>query len=65
MPEVTAKPVKTETQKVEAQTQEKQTNCPACGKPVKKLKLYYRNGKFYCNKKCYRKTIKPQAESKS
>jgi len=33
---------------------EKQTNCLACNKPIKKLKLYYRNGKFYCNKKCWR-----------
>lgn len=37
---------------------EKQTNCPACSKPIKKLKRYYRNGKFYCNKKCWIKAIK-------
>jgi len=41
---------------------EKQTNCPACGKPIKKLKHYYRNGKFYCTKKCWRKAIKPKEE---
>lgn len=35
--------------------EEKQANCLACGKPIKKLKRYYRNGKFYCNKKCWRK----------
>ncbi len=33
---------------------EKQTNCLACNKPIKKLKRYYRDGKFYCNKKCWR-----------
>lgn len=43
---------------------EKQTNCPACGKPIKKIKRYYRNGKFYCNKKCWRKTLKTKEEKK-
>lgn len=33
---------------------EKQTNCLGCGKPIKKLKRYYRDGKFYCSKKCWR-----------
>ena len=37
---------------------EKQTNCPACNKPIKKLKRYYRDGKFYCNKKCWAKVAK-------
>jgi hypothetical protein len=43
-----------QTQQPEAQ-QEKQTNCPACNKPLKKVKIYYRNGKFYCTKKCWKK----------
>lgn len=46
MPEETKQP---------AQAAEKQTNCPVCGKAIKKLKRYYRNGKFYCTKKCYKK----------
>lgn len=33
--------------------EEKQTNCLACNKPIKKLKRYYRNGKFYCTKRCW------------
>jgi hypothetical protein len=33
---------------------EKQKNCLACNKLIKKLKRYYRNGKLYCNKKCWR-----------
>ncbi|MCM8799904.1 MAG: hypothetical protein NC900_04185 [Candidatus Omnitrophica bacterium] len=37
------------------QPTEEQKTCSACGKPVKKLKRYYRNGKYYCSKKCYRK----------
>lgn len=39
---------------------EKQTNCPACAKPIKKIKRYYRNNIFYCNKKCWRKAVKPK-----
>jgi hypothetical protein len=36
---------------------EKQTNCLACNKLIKKLKRYYRDGKFYCSKKCWRAFI--------
>lgn len=46
-------------------TVEKQTNCLACGKPIKKLKRYYRNGKFYCNKKCWLKFINKLKEGKT
>ena len=42
---------------------EKQTNCPACNKLIKKLKRYYRNGIFYCNKKCWAKKTKKKEES--
>ena len=49
--------------KKEAPVVEKQTNCLGCGKPIKKIKKYYRNGKFYCTKKCWRKAIeKAKAE---
>lgn len=41
---------------------EKQTNCLGCGKPLVKLKIYYRDGKFYCSKKCWRKLIKSKKE---
>ena len=44
---------------------EKQTNCLACNKLIKKLKLYYRDGKFYCSKRCWRTFIdKSKAEEK-
>lgn len=57
----TAKPEATKEEPKPQATQakpqeEKQTNCVACNKPIKKLKRYYRNGKFYCNKKCWRKS---------
>lgn len=41
---------------------EKQTNCLGCGKALGKLKLYYRDGNFYCSKKCWRKMIKSKKE---
>jgi len=44
-------------------TKEKQTNCPACNKPIKKLKRYYRNGKFYCSKVCWRNFIKSNKQN--
>jgi len=44
--------------------EEKQTNCLACNKPIQKLKRYYRNGKFYCNKKCWHKAVKSKKEEK-
>jgi hypothetical protein len=37
---------------------EKQTNCLGCNKPLKKLRSYYRNGKFFCTKKCWLKFLK-------
>lgn len=42
---------------------EKQTNCLACNKPIRKLKHYYRNGKFYCTKKCWKQFIKPKEKA--
>jgi len=51
-----------QTQTPPKSAQEKQSNCLGCGKPLKKIKLYYRSGKYYCTKKCWRKTRKPKAE---
>ncbi len=30
-------------------------NCPACKKVLKKAKKYYKNGKYFCTKNCYKK----------
>lgn len=44
---------------------DKRINCLACNKVVKKLKRYYRDGKYYCSKKCWREFIKKsKAEEK-
>ncbi len=44
---------------------EKQSNCLNCNKPIKKIKRYYRDGKFYCNKKCWRNYINKIKEEKT
>jgi uncharacterized Zn finger protein (UPF0148 family) len=41
-------------------------NCPACKKPLKKARRFYRNGAYYCNNNCFKKvqsTAKAEAES--
>lgn len=43
---------------------EKQTNCPNCNKPLKRIRRYYRNGKFYCTKKCWAGFLKKGKEEK-
>ena len=49
--------------KTAAAQEEKQTNCPACNKPLKKVRIYYRNGKYYCTKRCWCKaTAKKEGE---
>ena len=53
-------------EKAQTQKVEQQTNCLGCNKSIKKLKRYYRDGKFYCNKKCWRKFIaSKKAEKKA
>lgn len=43
---------------------EKQANCLNCNKPIKKLKKYYRDGKFYCSKKCWKEFKKKGTQEK-
>jgi hypothetical protein len=49
-----------EAPKPETTESEKQTNCLGCSKPLKKTMKYYRNGKYYCDKKCWIKAKKPK-----
>ncbi len=64
MVEQEAKPKTNETKETKPQV-EKQTNCLSCGKPIKKLKRYYRDGKFYCTKKCWSNYLKKSKETKA
>jgi hypothetical protein len=41
----------------------KRINCAKCNKPLKRVKRYYRNGKYYCNKKCFASAMKKDAAS--
>jgi hypothetical protein len=56
-------PVKTSEKQAKAPI-EKQTNCLSCNKPLKKIKRYYRDQKYYCSKKCWRALLKKSKEEK-
>jgi uncharacterized Zn finger protein (UPF0148 family) len=49
-------------QAVQAPVVEEVKNCPACKKPLKKARRFYRNGAYYCNNNCFKKV---QAEAKA
>ncbi len=53
MPETTAKQAPTPPKAGPAVEEVK--NCPACKKPLKKARRYYRNGAYYCNINCFKK----------
>jgi hypothetical protein len=38
-------------------------NCPACKKPLKKARRYYRNGGYFCNNNCFTKFKAAAAKS--
>jgi len=40
-------------------------NCAGCGKQVAKIKRYYRNGKYYCSKRCYKDKLKKASQEKA
>ncbi len=42
----------------------KSTNCAFCGKLVRRIKMYYRNGKYYCSKRCFKKMQEKLAKEK-
>jgi len=37
-------------------------NCAYCNKSLKRIKRYYRDGKYWCNKKCYKAFLSKQQE---
>ena len=40
-------------------------NCPACKKPLKKARRFYRNGAYYCNNNCFKKVQATANEAKA
>jgi len=53
-----AKPV--EEKKPEIKKLEKPANCAVCNKSIRKTRHYYRNGKYYCTKRCWKTTVKKE-----
>ena len=51
------------TKKEAAASVEAVKNCAACNKPMKKAKRFYRNGKYYCNKRCWKTTVQKAPEA--
>ena len=61
VPATTPDAAKPAEQKTEAKAEikkEKPSNCAGCKKSIKKKRWYYRDGKFYCSKRCFKSTIK-------
>lgn len=44
---------------------ERPANCAACNKSIKKLRWYYRNGKYYCTPRCWKTTRKKEEAPKT
>ena len=39
-------------------------NCVGCAKPIKKVRRYYRNGKYFCTKRCYKDYLAKTSQNK-
>ena len=46
-----------------AAKREKPSNCAVCNKSIRKKRWYYRDGKFYCSKRCWHTTAKKKGEA--
>lgn len=58
-------PAATPAQKKEAPLKkEKPSNCAGCNKSIKKKRWYYRNGKYYCTKRCWKTASKKEEKPK-
>lgn len=47
-----------------APKRERPSNCAACNKSMKRKRWYYRNGKYYCTKRCWKTTVKKEEKPK-
>ena len=62
-PAVQATPAKEEKKEALPVKQEKPANCAGCKKSIRNKRWYYRNGKYYCTKRCWSTTTKKPAKS--
>lgn len=44
---------------------EKPVNCAKCSKPIRKKRWYYRNGKYYCTKRCWKSTVEKEPKQEA
>lgn len=59
-----AAPVAPAAEKKEEPKKEKPSNCAGCNKSIKKKRWYYRNGKYFCTKRCWDSSVKKSEEKK-
>ena len=46
-----------------AKKKEKPSTCAVCNKSIKKKRYYYRNGKNFCTKRCWKTTVKKEEKA--
>jgi hypothetical protein len=51
------------TEALAGKKKEKPANCAACNKSIKKKRYYYRDGKHYCTKRCWKTTVKKEEKA--
>jgi hypothetical protein len=59
-PKAAEQPVKPAEEKKEAIKIEKPASCITCSKSIKKKRWYYRDGKYYCSKRCWQAAVKKE-----
>jgi hypothetical protein len=64
MPEKGDASKKESSQKSAPQKKEKPDKCEQCGKALGRVKWYYRNGGYYCTKRCWKEFRKKQEGEK-
>lgn len=50
-------------EETKAAVAEEVKNCPACKKPLKRARRFYRNGAYYCNANCFKTVQKKAADA--
>ena len=55
-----AEPAKAPEAKKKEAAVEKPANCASCNKSIKNKRWYYRNGKYYCSKRCWQTALKKE-----
>ena len=53
---------KAEAPKAPEPKKEKPSNCAGCKKSIKKKRWYYRNGTYYCTKRCWSASTKKEVK---